>query len=238
MIAIGGISVSFGGVTALNKVSAIFNDAIVGIIGPNGAGKTTLLNVFSGFVEPGSGHIEIFGANLLAMAPYKRARWGLRRSFQTEQIVDDLSVGDNLRVVLDSLPDRKRRGNVEIAEALQFVGLLEKAGILAGTLNVFERRVVEIARTLVGSPKLVLLDEPGAGLRRQETEMLARMIREIHDRFGAVTLLIDHDVSLIAATCMSALVLDFGERIALGPTFEVLNDPRVKAAYLGVEDAA
>jgi branched-chain amino acid transport system ATP-binding protein len=238
MILIDGISVSFGGVTALNRVSAAFSDPVAGIIGPNGAGKTTLLNVFSGFVEPRAGTIDAFGSDLLAMAPFRRARWGLRRSFQTEQIVDDLSVADNVRVVLDSLRILWRDSEKQVGEALQFVGLADKASLLAASLNGFERRMVEIAKAVVGAPKIVLLDEPGAGLRRQECDRLAQIIREIHGRFGAMTLLIDHDVSLIAATCASTLVLDFGECIAFGPTFDVLNDRRVKAAYLGVEEIA
>jgi branched-chain amino acid transport system ATP-binding protein len=238
LIAIDGISVSFGGVRALDRVSAVFHDPVVGIIGPNGAGKTTLLNVFSGFVEPQEGAIHAFGTDLLAMAPYKRARWGLRRSFQTEQIVDDLSVADNVRVVLDCLPVERRGGDRQVDKALQFAGLAKRASDLPAHLSGFDRRMLEIAKTVVGSPRLVLLDEPGAGLRREEADRVAAVIRDVHDRFGAMTLLIDHDVSLIAATCASALVLDFGERIAFGPTSEVLKDERVKTAYLGVEQIA
>jgi branched-chain amino acid transport system ATP-binding protein len=238
MIAIEGISVSFGGVKALNGISAELHDPIVGIIGPNGAGKTTLLNVLSGFTAPAAGTVHGFGTNLLGLPPHKRARWGLRRSFQTEQIVDDLSVADNVRVVLDCLPVRARDSERQVGEALQFVGLAAKAGLAARHLNGFERRMAEIAKTVVGFPKLILLDEPAAGLRRQKADLLATIIRQIHGRFGAMILLVDHDVSLIATTCMSTLVLDFGERIAFGPTFEVLKDERVKAAYLGLEEFA
>jgi ABC-type branched-subunit amino acid transport system ATPase component len=236
MIEIDAISVAFGGVTALAKVTAALSDPIVGIIGPNGAGKTTLLNVFSGFVAPQSGSIRAFGTDLLALAPYKRARWGLRRSFQTEQVVDDLSVADNVRVMLDPLTPADK--DAEIENALAFVGLSEQRHVMGAGLNAFERRMVEVAKTVVGRPKIVLLDEPGAGLRPHELAALREAILGIHARFGAMTLLIDHDVDLIAATCVSTMVLDFGELIAFGPTPDVLKDPRVRSAYLGVEEAA
>ena len=236
MIEIDAISVAFGGVTALAKVTAELRDPIVGIIGPNGAGKTTLLNVFSGFVVPQSGSIRAFGTDLLALAPYRRARWGLRRSFQTEQVVDDLSVADNVRVMLDPLvlPDK----DAEIEKALAFVQLADRGHVMGAALNAFERRMVEVAKAVVGAPKIVLLDEPGAGLRPQELAALREAILGIHARFGAMTLLIDHDVDLIASTCVSTMVLDFGELIAFGPTPEVLKDPRVRSAYLGVAEAA
>jgi branched-chain amino acid transport system ATP-binding protein len=238
MIEIEDISVSFGGVRALSNISAILRDPIVGIIGPNGAGKTTLLNVFSGFVSATTGTIRVFGADVLAMAPHQRARWGVRRSFQTEQVVDDLSVADNVRVMLDSLRYSAAEREREVAKAIAYVGLSDKGHEPAQGLNAFERRMVELAKTLVGAPQLVLLDEPGAGLRAHEVATLREVIVGIHANFGAMTLLIDHDVDLIAATCVSAMVLDFGELIAFGPTAEVLRDPRVKAAYLGIEEVA
>jgi len=237
VIAIRDLSVAFGGVHALNNLSVTLADPIVGIIGPNGAGKTTLLNVFSGFVVPAWGSIDAFGTDLLAMRPHRRARWGLRRSFQTEQVVDDLSVADNVRAMLDSLPSPSRgEREKQIEKALSFVRLDDKADELGAALNTFERRMVELAKTLVGSPRIVLLDEPGAGLREEEVDALRQALLGIHAQFGAMTLLIDHDVEMIAATCVSTVVLDFGELLAVGPTAEVLKDERVKAAYLGIEE--
>ncbi len=236
MIEIRDLSVSFGGVRALSQLSVGLSDPIVGIIGPNGAGKTTLLNVFSGFVQPRSGSIHAFGTDLLAMAPHRRARWGLRRTFQTEQVVDDLTVADNVRAVLDGLPHPLRRDwQRQTAEALQFVGLADRADAPGASLNAFERRMTELAKALVGAPKVLLLDEPAAGLRDDEVDALRRAILGVHERFGATTLLIEHDVELIAATCASTVVLDFGELLAFGPTAEVLQSDRVKTAYLGVE---
>jgi branched-chain amino acid transport system ATP-binding protein len=238
MIEIKDVSVSFGGVHALNSVSASLRDPIVGIIGPNGAGKTTLLNVFSGFVAATSGSIRAFDTDLLAMSPHLRARWGLRRSFQTEQVVDDLSVAGNIQVMLDSLHFSAAAQRTEVENALEFVQLADKRDVMGVNLNAFERRMVELAKTLVGSPKVVLLDEPGAGMRPNEVSILRQVILRIRERFGAMTLLIDHDVELIASTCESTLVLDFGQVIAFGSTTEVLRDGRVKAAYLGIEEVA
>ncbi|HUW35983.1 MAG TPA: ATP-binding cassette domain-containing protein [Rhodocyclaceae bacterium] len=238
MIEIRDLSVSFGGVRALDHLSATLVDPVVGIIGPNGAGKTTLLNVFSGFVVPQSGSLSAFGTDLLALPPYRRTRWGLRRSFQTEQVVDDLSVADNVRVMLDPHPLARAEKESQIAKALEFVHLADRRDALGASLNAFERRMVELAKTLVGASRVVLLDEPGAGMRQHEVAVLREVILGIHDRFGAQTLLIDHDVELIAATCTSTLVLDFGELIALGPTAEVLKDGRVMAAYLGDEEVS
>ena len=236
MIEIRDVSVAFGGVRALNNLNVTLKDSVTGIIGPNGAGKTTLLNAFSGFVDTHSGSIHAFGTNLLGMAPHKRARWGLRRTFQTEQVVDDLSVADNIRVILDALPLSRRESEKQIADALDYLQLGNKSGELGASLNAFDRRMVELAKTLVGSPKIIMLDEPGAGLREDEVINLRDAIKGIHERFGSMTLLIDHDVDIIAATCISTMVLDFGELLTVGPTSEVLNDERVKAAYLGMEE--
>jgi ABC-type branched-subunit amino acid transport system ATPase component len=151
MIEIRGVTVSFGGVRALNNVSLKLADPIVGIIGPNGAGKTTLLNVFSGFVDPDSGSIRAFGTDLLALPPHQRARWGLRRSFQTEQVVDDLSVADNVRVMLDALPRASRNERGAHREALDLSA--RRQGRWIGASLILQRRMVELAKTLVGSPK-------------------------------------------------------------------------------------
>jgi ABC-type branched-subunit amino acid transport system ATPase component len=239
MIAIRNLSVAFGGVHALNALSVEFDGSIVGVIGPNGAGKTTLLNVFSGFVQPETGSIHAFGTDLLAIPAHRRARWGLRRSFQTEQVVDDLSAADNVRVVLDA-SSRATRSQAPrlVAEALQFVGLGHRADAPGASLNTFERRMLELAKAVVGEPRVLLLDEPAAGLREEEIEVLRHAIRGVHAHFGAMTLLIEHNVALIASTCVSTVVLDFGALLAFGPTAEVLQSERVKAAYLGLEEAA
>ncbi len=234
MIHIQNLSVQFGGVRALNNLSLTLSAPIIGVIGPNGAGKTTLLNAFSGFVRVSNGsRIQAFGADLLGMLPHARARWGLRRSFQAEQVVDELNVADNMRVMLDGAPMSAAAKQKSLLRALRFVGLEAKAFWPGGELNAFERRMVEIGRALAGNPKIILLDEPGGGLGNMETEALCGVIQRIHAEFGAMTLLIDHDMDLISATCSETMVLDFGTLIAHGPTATVLADPTVQSAYLG-----
>jgi branched-chain amino acid transport system ATP-binding protein len=233
MISIRELTVQFGGVRPLENLEAQLAAPIVGLVGPNGAGKTTLLNVLSGFVIPISGRVEVDGIDLLALSPTARVRQGLRRTFQTEQVVDDLSVFDNVLALLDHVPRQALSAEADIARAFSYLGLDRVADRLGIGLSLFERRLVEIAKALVGGPRLLLMDEPAAGLTEAETESLRRMILGIPESFAAQILLIDHDVDLIAATCSETLVLDFGQRLALGPTRVVLDDPAVRAAYLG-----
>jgi len=236
MIAIDGMTVKFGGVTALSDVSVTLDAPVVGIIGPNGAGKTTFLNVFSGFIRPRAGSITAFDTDLLKMAPYLRARWGLRRSFQMEQVVDDLTVEDNVRVILDPLGLGARERDHAVAAALDFTGIAALRSAATAELNSFQRRMTELARCAVGSPRILLLDEPGAGFAEAETAHLREVITGMHDFNGAMTLLIDHDVDLIQTTCPMTMVLDFGSLIAFGATDDVLRNYRVRAVYLGVEE--
>jgi branched-chain amino acid transport system ATP-binding protein len=233
MISIRDLTVQFGGVRPLENLEAELSAPIVGLVGPNGAGKTTLLNVLSGFVTPISGRVEVDGIDLLALSPTARVRQGLRRTFQTEQVVDDLSVFDNVLALLDHVPRQALSAEADIARAFSYLGLDRVADRLGIALSLFERRLVEIAKALVGGPRLLLMDEPAAGLTEAETESLRRVILGIPESFAAQILLIDHDVDLIAATCSETLVLDFGQRLALGPTRVVLDDPAVRAAYLG-----
>jgi branched-chain amino acid transport system ATP-binding protein len=236
MIEIRNLSVDFGGVRALNNLTVALDERIVGVIGPNGAGKTTLLNVLSGFVRPTSGTLAADGENLLALPVYRRARWGLRRTFQTEQVTDDLTVWDNVAVMLDPVPMPAAQRRAQIQAAIDYVGLSGAARRLGATLNAYERRMCEIARAVVGKPRIVLMDEPGAGLSQREVEALRQVIRSIPARFDAMVVLIEHDVDLIASVCITTAVLDFGTLVAYGPTHEVLKNPQVRAAYLGVEE--
>lgn len=235
MITIDGITVSFGGLVALDAISASFAAPVSGIIGPNGAGKTTTMNVISGFLAPKAGSVTVDGTDLLAMPPHKRARWGLRRSFQREQIADDLTVADNLRSLADNLPGSRADHRADVARALEFVGIAALADRMGASLNTYERRLTDLARCLVGQPRLILLDEPAGGLTVEESAHLGDIILKIHDFCPAQVVVIDHDVDLIARICAQTLVLDFGRRIAFGATGDVLADPAVKAAYLGIE---
>ena len=235
MIDIQDITVRFGGVVALSGVSAQFTAPISGIIGPNGAGKTTMMNVLSGFVRA-TGQITAHGQTLLTLPPHRRAQWGLRRSFQKEEIADDLTVFDNVLVQVDTTPLPPREKRAEVERMLTFTGMIAHAHKMGAELNSFERRLTDIAKCMVGKPKLVMFDEPAGGLSVEETARLGDLILGIHAETGAQTLVIDHDVDLIARICAETLVLDFGRRIAFGPTAAVLADPKVKAAYLGTAE--
>jgi branched-chain amino acid transport system ATP-binding protein len=238
MIEVQGLTVRYGGVTSLDDMSLTFEQGTCGLIGPNGAGKTTFFNVLSGFVRPATGSVRAFGTDLLAMAHFRRARWGVRRTFQTEQAIEELSVFDNVAMVHEhsGLGGASRRADV--LDAIAFTGIdvdPESPDAKVRTLGAGQRRLVEVARAVVGRPRLVLLDEPAAGLPDEETSHLADVIRRIPERTGALAILVDHDMSLVSACCATTAVLDFGKLIASGPTAAVLRDDAVIRAYLGVD---
>ncbi|MEK1931234.1 MAG: ATP-binding cassette domain-containing protein [Pararhizobium sp.] len=232
MIAIENLVVQFGGVRPIDRLTAQLAAPVSGLIGPNGAGKTTLLNVFSGFVRPIEGAVTLKGQALLDLSPLQRVRAGLRRSFQTEQVVEDLTVAGNLAAVADHVLPAGARVHA-VSAALEFVRLGAVATTMGGSLNLFQRRLVELGKCVVGAPKLILLDEPAAGLSNEESGVLRELILRIPAEYGAQVLVIDHDVELIRAMCTETLVLDYGRMLALGPTDEVLASPDVRRAYLG-----
>jgi branched-chain amino acid transport system ATP-binding protein len=236
MIEVDGLTVRFAGVTPIDDVSVVFASGACGLIGPNGAGKTTFFNVLSGFVNPAAGSIRAFGEDLLRLADYRRARWGLRRTFQTEMAIEQLSVFDNVAMIHEHSGAKRTTRRSEVLSAIEFVGLDVSPTTKVGGLGAAERRLVEIARAVVGNPRVVLLDEPAAGLPDEETGHLAQVIREIPGKFGALVILVDHDMSLVSACCETTAVLDFGKLIASGPTADVLRDEHVMRAYLGTEE--
>jgi ABC-type branched-subunit amino acid transport system ATPase component len=236
VIEVEGLTVRFGGVTPLNEMTVTFASGACGLIGPNGAGKTTFFNVLSGFVRPAAGSVRAFGVDLLRMADYRRARWGLRRTFQQEQAIEQLSVFDNVGMIHEHSARKRASKQQDVLDALELVGLTASPDARVRTLSARDRRLVEVARAVVGQPRVVLLDEPAAGLPNEETEHLGRVIRSIPERFGALVILVDHDMSLVSACCDSTAVLDFGRLIASGPTADVLRDPHVIRAYLGTEE--
>jgi branched-chain amino acid transport system ATP-binding protein len=236
MIEVRELTVRFGGVTPIDDMNVTLGPGVNGLIGPNGAGKTTFFNVLSGFVRPDEGGVTAFGDDLLSMTNFRRVHWGLRRTFQTEQAVATMSVFENVLMVLEhtGAPISARRQNV--IDAAEFVGLGALLDHRVETLGAAERRLVEVARAVVGQPKVVLLDEPAAGLPDEETVVLGRIITRIPEFSGALVVLVDHDMELVSATCANVAVLDFGHVIADGPTRTVLDDPQVMAAYLGTEE--
>jgi branched-chain amino acid transport system ATP-binding protein len=238
VIEVDNLTVRFGGVTPLDSVSLKFEEGTCGLIGPNGAGKTTFFNVLSGFVRPAGGTVTAYGENLLGMAHYRRARWGLRRTFQTEQAIEDLSIYDNVAMVHEHSKQVGNSRREDVLGALDFIGLKAQPHAKVGGLGAAERRLVELARAVVGKPRVVLLDEPAAGLPDEETEHMGKVIQAIPEHMGALVILVDHDMSLVSATCGVTAVLDFGKLIAAGPTGEVLRDPQVMRAYLGTAEEA
>ena len=234
MIEVKDLTVRFGGVTSLDGMNLTFEQGICGLIGPNGAGKTTFFNVLSGFVRPASGTVTAFGDNLLRMTHFRRARWGVRRTFQTEQAISDLTVYDNVAMIHSPLRGGARRADV--LGAIEFVGADIDPYVKVRTLNAGQRRLVEVARAVAGKPQLILLDEPAAGLPDGDTAHLTSVIRGIPEHTGALTILVDHDMSLVSAVCGTTAVLDFGKLIASGPTAAVLRDEHVMQAYLGTAE--
>jgi ABC-type branched-subunit amino acid transport system ATPase component len=237
MIEVQDLQVRFGGVKPIDGMTVTFPQGTCGLIGPNGAGKTTFFNVLSGFVKPVGGSVQAFGEDLLAMADFRRARWGVRRTFQTEQAIEKLSLFDNVALVHEH-SDQAGDRDEDVLGALHFVGLDGDPDVKVGTLGARERRLVEVARAVVGKPRVVMLDEPAAGLPDEETEHMGSVIRRIPEHMGALVILVDHDMSLVSACCEVTAVLDFGKLIASGPTDEVLRDEAVMKAYLGTEDQA
>lgn len=248
------ISVSFGGITALDGVSLeVSQGEVLGVIGPNGAGKTTLFNVISGMATPDQGRVMFARENITRMPAHARTRLGMARTFQNLAVFSDMSVIDNVRVGahvrlnsgLLSAGMRMRSERVEEARSLgdaasllDFVGLLPLAEQPAQGLAFGHQRLLEVARALASRPRLLLLDEPAAGLNSAELESLVHLIRRIRETYALSVLLIGHTMRLVMGLSDRIIVLDHGVQLAEGSPREIQSDARVIAAYLGAEDAA
>ncbi len=234
MIEIHDLVVQFGGVKPIDGLTVQLTRPIVGLIGPNGAGKTTLLNVLSGFVEPRRGWVKVDGKMITGIPAHQRADMGLRRTFQTDQIAEDLTLLENVQAIADHVHFSSRDDEKKaVFGAIDFVGLSHRINRKGSNLSTEERHLAEIAKALIGNPNLVMLDQPGAGMSETESEHLQKVIKGIPGYCKAQVFLIDHDVELISACCLETMVLDFGKLLALGPTLEVLKNPEVQQAYLG-----
>ena len=229
VLALEGISVSYGAVKALDDVSLeVAPGTILGLIGPNGAGKSTLVDAVAGFVSRHDGTVRLGGQHIDHLVPRRRARLGVRRSFQQSHVPLDLTVGGYLDLAAgDSGPP--------LGEALEHFGL-PSATTPVRSLDVGTRRILEVCGAVVSRPRVVLLDEPAAGLAGHVRERFVAALAAIPASFGSSVLLIEHDLDVVAATCDRVVVLNFGRLIADGPPEAVLANPAVVAAYLGASN--
>lgn len=242
LLEVTGLRVSYGGLVALDDVDLrIDPGSIVGLIGPNGAGKTTCIDTLAGSRRPVAGRIVFDGTDLEGVAPHQRARRGLVRTFQSLELFADLTVRENLVVgagvpswratAADLFRVRSRRDD-RVAEILDLLDLAAVVDARPPTLSNGQRHLVALGRALAMRPRLVLLDEPAAGLDPDETEALRQVLATLPAR-GLSVLLVDHDMTLVFGVCDTVQVLDFGRVIARGTPQQVRTDPAVVEAYLG-----
>ena len=243
------LGISFGGLRAVDGFSvSIEQGQLYGLIGPNGAGKTTVFNLLTGVYKPDSGSILLDGTDITGKKTIEINKAGIARTFQNIRLFKDLSVLDNVKVGLHNghpystlegilrLPEYykvEKEMNEKAMELLKVFDLDKECDFLASNLPYGKQRKLEIARALATDPKLLLLDEPAAGMNPNETKELMETIRFVRDEFKMTILLIEHDMKLVSGICEELTVLNFGQVLAQGDTSTVLNDPRVITAYLG-----
>ena len=249
LLEVKGLGIVFGGLHAVENFSlSLEKGSLYGLIGPNGAGKTTVFNLLTGVYKPTTGNFFLNGEKLNGKSPVEINKAGIARTFQNIRLFKNLSVLDNVKLGLHNqvkystiegilrLPryfSAEKKMNKKAMELLKVFGLENEANTLADNLPYGKQRKLEIARALATNPKLLLLDEPAAGMNPSETQELMDTIRFVRDEFDMTILLIEHDMKLVSGICEEVSVLNFGEELAQGKTSDVLNNPEVIKAYLG-----
>ena len=248
MLVVNNVIKRFGGLVAIDDVSFQLNEGeIFGLIGPNGSGKTTMFNLITGFLNVTRGSITFQGENISGWSPDKIVAKGISRTFQITSILGDLTVEDNLRAALfgtirtnlwqclvrgSAYRNEERAADTRIAEVLEFIGLAHRRKELAKNISSAEQRKMMIGIALARKPKLLMLDEPAAGMTREEQQELIDMIRAIHES-GTTILIIEHHMHVIMNVCQRIVVFNFGKKIAEGTPQEIQSNQDVVEAYLG-----
>lgn len=249
LLEVNNLGISFGGLRAVDSVNlSIEKGQLYGLIGPNGAGKTTIFNLLTGVYKPTDGTIKLDGTDMVGKSPSEICKSGIARTFQNIRLFKKMTVLDNVKTALHnrytySLAEsflhlgsyfkKEREMDEKAIEILKVFDLDNEADYLAGNLPYGKQRKLEIARGLATNPKLLLLDEPAAGMNPNETAELMDTIQLVRKQYGITILLIEHDMKLVTGICEKILVLNFGTELASGTPEEVLNDPEVITAYLG-----
>ena len=244
LLQVEGASKRFGSLVAIDDVSLTVEPGeLRAIIGPNGAGKTTFFNLVSGLVAPSSGAILFEGRDVTALAPERRVACGMARTFQITEVFPELSVADNIRVAVEIAAgyrltpwlSRAARAGVEakVSELLRMGGLADKTGVRVGALSHGDQRAAEIMMSLALRPRLLMLDEPTAGMGDQETYEIARLVRRLHRQAGLTIMLIEHDMRVVFNLADRIMVLAEGRVLAEGTPQEIAESDKVQAAYLG-----